>query len=355
MSAADASVPADAAPAPAERRVPRPRATLRDVAALAGVSVPTASKAINNRVHVNAATRSRVLAAAEQLGFAPNVLARGLLDGRTGTVGLLTSDLVGRFSLPILMGAEDAFGAGRTSVFLCDARGDTIRERHHLAALLARQVDGLIVVGSRTDPRPSLGRELPIPVVYVYAESEDPDDLSLVPDNVGAGALAVEHLLAMGRRRIAHVGGDPSYLATSDRARGIAEALAAAGLEPAAEPMYGDWSEPWGVSAARALLAHDRDVDAILCGSDQVARGVLDGLRESGGRVPDDIAVMGFDNWEVMISGSRPRLTSVDMNLESLGRMAAERLFAAIDGSLASGVERFPCRVAPGQTTSPGA
>ncbi len=343
-----------AGPAPeGERRTMRPRTTLRDVAALAGVSVPTASKAINNRSHVHAATRSRVLAAAEQLGFAPNALARGLLDGRTGTVGLLTSDLVGRFSLPILMGAEDAFGAGRTSVFLCDARGDTIRERHHLAALLARQVDGLIVVGSRTDPRPSLGRELPIPVVYVYAESEDPTDLSLVPDNVGAGALAVEHLLSMGRRRIAHVGGDPSYLATTDRAQGIAGALAAAGLEPAAEPMYGDWTEQWGVSAARALLAPGRELDAILCGSDQVARGVLDGLRESGRIVPDDIAVMGFDNWDVMVAGSRPRLTSVDMNLEALGRAAAERLFAAIDGSLASGVERFSCRLVPGQTTAP--
>jgi LacI family transcriptional regulator len=343
-----------AGPAPeGERRVARPRTTLRDVAALAGVSVPTASKAINNRTHVNAATRSRVLAAAEQLGFAPNVLARGLLDGRTGTVGLLTSDLVGRFSLPILMGAEDAFGAGRTSVFLCDARGDTIRERHHLAALLGRQVDGLIVVGSRTDPRPSLGRELPIPVVYVYAESEDPADLSLVCDNVGAGALAVEHLLSMGRRRIAHVGGDPDYLATTDRARGIAEALAAAGLEPAAEPMYGAWSEQWGVAAARALLAQGGELDAILCGSDQVARGVLDGLRESGRSVPGDIAVMGFDNWDVMVDGSRPRLTSVDMNLEALGRTAAERLFAAIDGSLASGVERFPCRVVPGETTAP--
>jgi len=340
-------------PSGGERRPARSRATLRDVAALAGVSVPTASKAINNRSHVHAATRSRVLAAAEQLGFSPNVLARGLLDGRTGTVGLLTSDLVGRFSLPILMGAEDAFGAGRTSVFLCDARGDTIRERHHLSALLARQVDGLIVVGSRTDPRPSLGRELPIPVVYVYAESEDPADLSLVPDNVGAAALAVEHLLAMGRRRIAHVGGDPGYLATTDRAQGIAEALAAAGLELVAEPIYGDWSEQWGVAAARALLAQGRDLDAILCGSDQVARGVLDGLRESGRTVPDDVAVMGFDNWDVMVAGSRPRLTSVDMNLEALGRTAAERLFAAIDGSLASGVERFPCRIVPGESTAP--
>ena len=238
-------------------------------------------------------------------------------------------------------------------MFLCDARGDTIRERHHLAALMARQVDGLIVVGSRTDPRQSLGRELPIPVVYVYAESDDPADLSLVCDNVGAGALAVEHLLSMGRRRIAHVGGDPAYLATTDRARGIAEALAAAGLEPAAEPMYGAWSEQWGVAAARALIAQGRELDAILCGSDQVARGVLDGLRESGRAVPDDIAVMGFDNWDVMVDGSRPRLTSVDKNLEALGRTAAERLFAAIDGSLASGVERFPCRVVPGETTTP--
>jgi LacI family transcriptional regulator len=192
-------------------------------------------------------------------------------------------------------------------------------------------------------------------VVYAYAESEDPDDLSLVPDNVGAGALAVEHLLAMGRRHIAHVGGDPAYLATADRARGIAEALAAAGLQAAAEPIYGDWSEQWGVTAARALLAQGRELDAILCGSDQVARGVLDGLRESGRAVPGEIAVMGFDNWEVMIAGSRPRLTSVDMNLEHLGRMAAERLFAAIDGSLASGVERFPCRLLPGETTSPAA
>ncbi|KPC70202.1 LacI family transcriptional regulator, partial [Thermoactinomyces vulgaris] len=116
-------------------------ATLSDVARLAGVSVGTASKALNGRNHVHAQTRERVLEAAAQLSFSPNSLARGLLAGRTGTVGLLTSDLVGRFSLPILMGAEDAFGAGQVSVFLCDARGDAIRERHHVQALLSRRVD----------------------------------------------------------------------------------------------------------------------------------------------------------------------------------------------------------------------
>ena len=131
------------------------------------------------------------------------------LAGRTGTVGLLTSDLEGRFSIPILMGAEDAFGAGEVAVFLCDARGDAIREQHHVRALLGRRVDGLIVVGSRTDPRPSLGRDLPVPVVYAYAPSDDPADLSIVPDTGDAGRVAVAQLLACGRTRIAPISGDP--------------------------------------------------------------------------------------------------------------------------------------------------
>src|SRR5207248_1575336 len=161
----------------------------------------------------------------------------------------------------ILMGAEDAFGAGRVSVFLCDARGGTIREQHHVQALLNRRVDGLIVVGNRTDPRPSLGRELPVPVVYAYAPSEDPEDLSIICDN------------------------------------------------------------------------------------DQVARGVLDVVRERGRDVPDDVAVMGFDNWEVLTTDARPPLTSVDMNLEEMGRAAARALFAALDGAPRSGLEALPCRI----------
>jgi len=141
----------------------RPRAaTLRDVALLAGVSVATASKALNGRANVHPDTRRRVIEASERISFTPNTLAQAILAGQTGTVGLLTNDLEGRFSLPILMGAEDAFGAGKMSVFLCDARDDAIREQYYLKALLGRRVDGLIVVGSNTDPRTSLGRERPV-------------------------------------------------------------------------------------------------------------------------------------------------------------------------------------------------
>jgi LacI family transcriptional regulator len=166
-------------------------ATLTDVARIAGVSIATASKAINGRDEVAPSTRKRVIDAAEQLSFTPNALARSLTEGRSGTVGLLTSDLEGRFVLPVLMGAEDAFGAGAINVFLCDARGDSIREQHHLKALLNRRVDGIIVVGRSTDPRPSLGQDLPVPVVYAYAPSNDPRDTSLVPDNRAGGRLAV--------------------------------------------------------------------------------------------------------------------------------------------------------------------
>lgn len=329
------------------------RATLADVASLAGVSVATASKALNSRNHVAAPTRARVLRAAQQLSFSPNTLARGLLAGRTGTVGLLTSDLEGRFVIPILMGAEDAFGAGKVNGFLCDARGDVIREQHHVQALLSRQVDGLIVVGSRTDTRPSLGRDLPVPVVYTYAPSDDPADLSIICDNVGAGRLAVEHLIACGRRRIAHVSGDPSYGASRDRAEGAQQALAEAGLELVGGVRYGAWSEGWGRAAAAMLLDQHPDIDAIFCGSDLVARGVMDTLRERARAVPGDIAIIGFDNWEVLTTNARPPLTSIDLNLEELGRAAARALFAALDGEPRTGVEAQPCRLVIRSSTMP--
>lgn len=324
----------------------RKAATLTDVAQLAGVSIATASRALNGRNEVKPETRDRVFAVAERLSFRPNVLAKGLLDGRTGTVGLLTSDLEGRFSIPIMMGAEDAFGAGQTSVFLCDARGDTIREQHHLQALLSRRVDGLIVVGSSTNPRPSLGRSLPVPVVYAYAPSEDPDDLSVVSDNVQGARLGVEHLLSTGRRHIAHITGEPEYSAARDRADGVTAALAKAGLRLAGDRvMYGLWNEAWGRGAARMLLDQAPETDAILAGSDQIARGAIEALGEIGKRVPEDIAVMGFDNWGVVALSSRPELSSIDMQLEELGRLAARRLFAAIGGETESGSQSVACRL----------
>ncbi len=324
--------------------ISRSPVTITDVARLAGVSPGTASKALNGRGGISSDTADRVRQAAERLGYQPNALARGLLTGRSFTVGLITTDSFGRFSIPVMQGAEDALGPGRISVFLCDSRDDLIREQHYLRTLLERRVDGIIVTGRRQDAREPIGQGLPVPVVYAMTHSTDPSDLSLIPDDEEGGALAVRHLLSTGRTRIGHVTGPQRFKAAVLRAEGAHKVLTSAGLELAGgEPLYGEWTEEWGRQATDVLLRSEPDLDAIFCGNDQIARGVADALREAGRRVPDDVALVGFDNWEVIAASSRPPLTTVDMNLRQLGRAAGEGLLAAIDGRPSAGLQLLPC------------
>jgi LacI family transcriptional regulator len=128
------------------------------------------------------------------------------------------------------------------------------------------------------------------------------------------------------------------------RRQGLVATLAEYGIDlPEQRILCGEWTEGWGYDAVRRLLANDRDLDAIFCGSDIIARGVLDGLREHGRSVPDDVAVVGFDNWEIVAEQTRPPLTSVDMNLQELGREAANRLLARVEGDRVGGTIRLPC------------
>ena len=327
--------------------------TVSDVAALAGVSNGTVSKALNGRGRVKSETRERVAAAARELGWEPNVLARSLLAGRSYTVGLITTDSFGRFTIPVMLGAEDTLGAGEMSVLLCDGRGDPIREQHHLRTLLARRVDGIMVTGRRLEPRAPVGRDVPVPVVYAFAQSESPDDISVVTDDFQGARLAVEHLLMTGRTRIAHVTGPPRHVAARLRAEAATTVLGEHGLELVGdEPLWGEWSEAWGREAVALLRRRTGPMDAIFCGSDQIARGVLDALREAGVRVPGDIGVVGFDNWEVMSLATRPLLTTVDLDLGLLGRFAATKLLEAIDERPDPGTHSLPCRLVIRQSTA---
>ncbi|WP_305787123.1 LacI family DNA-binding transcriptional regulator [Symbioplanes lichenis] len=324
------------------------------MAALAGVSTGTVSKALNGRGSLHPDTRRRVQQAAEQLGFVANAAARSLHTGRTYTVGMITTDTIGRFSIPLLIGAEDALGAGRMSVFLCDARDDVIREQYYLRTLLSRNVDGIIVTGRRTQARAPIGAGLPVPVVYAFISSTDPDDCSVVPDEADGARRAVQHLLAAGRRRIAHITGPEHHHSATVRARAATETLAAEGLSLAAPVLYGEWSEAWGRQAADMLLSTATGVDAVFCGSDQIARGVAEALRDAGRDIPRDVALVGFDNWDVMVDASRPPLTSIDMDLEGIGRSAAELLLAAINGDPVHGPQMRPCRLIPRASTAMG-
>src|SRR4051794_6693606 len=142
------------------------RVTIKDVAAAAGGAIGTPSKGLHGQGKLRAETRDRVAQAAERLGFAPNTLAQALLAGRSYTVGLITTDSFGRFSIPVMLGAEDALGSGLISVFMCDTRDDPDRERRYIETLAARRVDGLIVSGRRIEPRPPVVAGPGIPVVY---------------------------------------------------------------------------------------------------------------------------------------------------------------------------------------------
>src|SRR6516225_10011534 len=274
------------------------RVTIRDVAAEAGVSIGTASNALNGQGKLRAETRERVAEAAQRLGFAPNTLAQALLAGRSFTVGLITTDSFGRFSIPVMLGAEDALGTGQVSVFMCDTRDDAEREKRYVETLAARRVDGLIVTGRRVEPRPPVAAGPGIPVVYA-----------------------------------------------------MTQALAAAGLRPHGGARFGEWSERWGREAAARLLADEPDTDAIFCGSDQIARGVADTLRAGGRAIPGDVALVGFDNWEPMALGAQPPLTSIDMCLEDVGRVAAEILLAAIAGEPSRGTRTVPSRLVVRQSS----
>ncbi|UJW85085.1 LacI family DNA-binding transcriptional regulator [Devosia sp. SL43] len=340
---------------PTDLRYPE-RATIRDVAERAGVSIGTASKALNDNGRLKRETRDKVIAAAQELGFRPNAMAQSLHRSKSMTVGILSTDSFGRFSFPIVEALEERLAEHGIAVFMCNATDDPAREKQHLDQLLGKRIDGLVVTARRSDMRPAIavpGKSMP--VIYVFSQTDDPDALCLVPDDFGGAVLGVEHLIASGRKRIAHLTGPDTFEAVTLRNRGYRAALGKAGLpEIAGYVRYGKWSEASGRDAVDALFDGKSEVpDALFCGNDQIARGATDALRERGLRVPQDVAVVGFDNWDVMALAARPPLTSVDLNLRALGRAAGERLIAMIAGERFKGVERLPCSLVVRQSSDP--
>ncbi|MEP7240099.1 MAG: LacI family DNA-binding transcriptional regulator [Devosia sp.] len=320
--------------------------TIRDVARLADVSIGTASKALNANGRLKQETRAKVLAAARQIGYRPNDLAQSLHRTRSMTVGIISNDSFGRFTLPIVEALEQQLADEGIAIFMCNATDDPERERQHIDQLLGKRIDGLVVTSRRADERAPVG-PLPqgLPTIYVYSQPNDHSALSLVPDDEGGARLAVRHLLDLGRTSIAHISGPERFEAVRLRHRGYCNELADAGIAPVASHyLSGSWSEEWGRDAVGRLFdQQSQRPDAIFCGNDQIARGAVDALHERGISVPEAVAIVGFDNWNVMTDAARPPLSSIDMNLSALGREAGRALLAMIGGESASGTQRLPC------------
>ena len=325
--------------------------TIRDVAREAGVSIGTVSKVLNKTGTIAQETRKRVSEVAERLQFRPNMLAKSLHSGLSGSIGLISNDSFGRFTMPIMEGLEAVLAPLGIGVFMCNATDDPAREAAHVEQLMAKQVDGIIVTARRSDRRPSAQlSNLGVPVIHVFAHGDD-DGLTLLPDDQGGAKLATEHLLSLGRRRIAHITGPEHFEAVHLRGTGYFEAMAEAGL-PALPVRFGNWTEISGRAAIADLFGPDKaNPDALFCGNDQIARGAMDALRETARTIPQDVAVCGFDNWAVMAEAARPPLTSIDMNLAALGAEAGRCMASMIDGQPEQGLRLLPCRLVPRAST----
>jgi LacI family transcriptional regulator len=330
---------------PAGRR-PSRNPTIHDVARLANVSISTVSKALNDSGSLRKETRERIIEVANAAGFRPNHLAQSLHRRQSSTVGLISNDSFGRFTMPILEGLEATLAEERIAIFMCNATDDPERERQHVEQLLGKRVDGLVFTARRADRRPNvdLGRT-GVPQIYVFAQSYNPDDLALVPDDAGGSHLATRHLIELGRRRIAHITGPDRFEAEQLRREGYRKALHEAGLTvPHDYYLPGEWSERSGWDAVERLYAGAGEPpEGLVCGNDQIARGAVDALHERGVDVPGDVSVTGFDNWEVIAGAARPPLTSIDLNLNRLGRSAGEMMLRMIGGEELGGIHHLPC------------
>ncbi|GAA4217749.1 LacI family DNA-binding transcriptional regulator [Actinocatenispora rupis] len=305
---------------------------LSDVAAVAGVSIATASKALNGSTRISRATRDRVHEAAQRLDFRPDALARSFASGQSGTIGVLTHRAKNTFARSVTIGAVLQLGEQNQAALVYD--GDVTESRAMATSvreLQARRIDGLLVIGDGHEhASPSLTHHFDVPVTYVFTASSDPTDVMYLPDNQRAGRMATQHLIDTGHTRIAHLTGPRTSIAAQRRKAGMREALEAAGLDLVGRVRHGDWTRVRGARLMAELLASGAEFDAVFCGNDHIALGAIETCAAAGVRVPEDVALVGVDNWEGIVVDQRgaDQLTSVDLELMELGRRGAASLLS---------------------------
>lgn len=307
-------------------------ATLERVARLAGVSPATVSRILNGSARVTDRRRAAVEEAIRELNYRPNALARGLAQGRTNSIGVLTQDIASPFYGEALRGIEDALKDTGSIPLIVSGHWMLKDEIERIDHLLSRRVDGLIVLtGGLTDEHLArYARE--VPLVVTGRDLQGPGITSLRFDDYLGARLATEHLVRLGHTRIAHIAGPLDHFDSVERLRGYRDALSEAGI--AADErlvVHADFHEPGGLLAINQLLSARAPFTAVFAANDQMALGAMLALHVHGIRVPEDISVVGFDDLPVS-NYIVPPLTSVRQPVYEMGAAAARTLIAMIEG-----------------------
>jgi LacI family transcriptional regulator len=322
----------------------------KDVAALAGVSRTTVSFVLNGveNIAIPDETRERVLRAAEELGFRPNAMARGLRGGRSNVLGLLTSDIVTTpYSVEIIKGAQDeAMSRGQT-LLIIDTGGSAKAAEDAVEHFLEWRVDGLIFAAEYhqqyTPPTATAG---PAVLVNCFADSLEAAKQAIptiLPDEVQGGVTATQALTGAGHTRIGYINGPLNFPASHGRLTGYRKVLRDSGIRfDKSLVREGDWWQESGTEQTAALLDLPKPPTAIFCANDWMAMGAYEAARDRGLRIPDDLAIVGFDNRTEIADHLRPGLTTVALPYRQMGARAVQILLDA-DLHSAGATELISC------------
>jgi LacI family transcriptional regulator len=299
--------------------------TIKDIARAAGVSYATVSRALNGKYGVRGSTRERVLAAARRMGYRPNAIARGLVTRRTTTLGLIVPDIKNPFFPEVAGGVEDAARAAGYGVLLCNSNWQKPSEREYVRLLAGRRVEGIIIAPiSRADEPFGEGAAAALPAVYVASAPRGTARSFVVIDNVRGALLATRRLLDAGRGPVAFIGSRES--ADDERFAGYRLALEERGV-PCEERFVrlGDMRQESGHRLFLRLVEEGDRPRSVFAENDLMALGCLQAARECGLRVPEDVAIIGFDDIPFS-SFPEVQLTTIRQPTYDMGRMAVDIL-----------------------------
>jgi LacI family transcriptional regulator len=313
-----------------DQRGPVGRVTISDVARRAGVSPTTVSHVLSGKRLVGAATRATVLSAIKDLDYRPNHVARNLRTRQSHMIAVVVPDITNPFYAVLTRGLADAVDAAGYGTYVCNTDGQHERERKFLQDVIDRGVDGIVLASGDTASQVQLQATGNTPLICIGEQRDHPTCDAVIPDDERGSHEAGAFLASRGYRRIAMIQGPPRYGAA--RTAGFRSAMQAAGLKvPAKYLVRGDWSRKSGNEAMSSLMALPDPPDAVFCANDLMAIGALDVAQQLGLVVPEDLAVVGFDDVDAATIVT-PRLTTVRNPSYEAGSAAGDLLLSRTSG-----------------------